>query len=508
MDAITDFTIDRHTEIERLAALDPIDYEAARIAAAQRLNLRANFLDGAVAKKRRELGIETGQDDGQGRTAKIVDTLPWHEHVEGDLVATALSASLKNYAVISEAAADAIALWVLHTWLVNKFTISPRLAVTSPTKGCGKTTILRWLSHVARRAKRAGSISPPALFRVVDKLQPTLLLDETEKFVEYNGDMHGLMNEGHCKGATVLRVLGDKLELREFAVFGALAFARNGKMPDDLEQRSIVIEMQRRRPSEEIAELREGPCDPLDRIGRMCARWADDNADAVAECDPDMGGVINRVADNWRPLFAIADTIGSDWPERIREAAAILAPRESQSIGPMLLADIKALFDDKAVDRFWSQEICDDLAAIEGRPWAEFGKAKKPITKNQLAKLLDEFHIQPDTVRQGGKTLKGYYLSQFAEAFERYLYAQVVHETSQRNNPTAASTSATFPNVTSEPNVTDRKCEKPLGDGHCYGVTVQKGHTPTCDRCGEPGELLEVYDGDEQPRLLHRSCIN
>jgi hypothetical protein len=26
------------------------------------------------------------------------------------------------------------------------------------------------------------------------------------------------------------------------------------------------------------------------------------------------------------------------------------------------------------------------------------------------------------------------------------------------------------------------------------------------DRCGEPGELLEVYDGDEQPRLLHRSC--
>src|SRR5262249_14252255 len=160
------------------------------------------------------------------------------------------------------------------------------------------------------------------------------------------------------------RVLGEKLELREFAVFGALAFARNGKMPDDLEQRSIVIEMQRRRPSEEIAELREGPCEQLDRLGRMSARWADDNADLVAGCDPDMGGVINRIADNWRPLFAIADAIGSDWPERIRDAAAILAPRESQSIGPMLLADIKALFDAKAVDRFWSQEICDDLAAI------------------------------------------------------------------------------------------------------------------------------------------------
>ena len=50
--------------------------------------------------------------------------------------------------------------------------------------------------------------------------------------------------------------------------------------------------------------------------------------------------------------------------------------------------------------------------------------------------------------------------------------------------------------------------DKPLGDGHCYGVTDQKGDAPTYDRYGEPGELLEVYDGDQQLRVLHRSCIN
>jgi hypothetical protein len=160
MDAITDLTIDRHTEIERLAALDPVDYEAARNDAAQRLNLRASFLDGAIAKKRRELGIATEQNDGQGREAKIADLLPWHQPVDGDFIAVALAAALKNYAVVSDAAADAIALWVLHTWLVNKFTVSPRLAITSPTKGCGKTTILRWLSHVARRAKRRAAFRP------------------------------------------------------------------------------------------------------------------------------------------------------------------------------------------------------------------------------------------------------------------------------------------------------------------------------------------------------------
>ncbi|MFY9839411.1 MAG: hypothetical protein WAK55_23635, partial [Xanthobacteraceae bacterium] len=122
-------------------------------------------------------------------------------------------------------------------------TTSPRLAVTSPTKGCGKTTVLRLLNLVARRPKRAGSITSSALFRVVEQFHPTIILDETEKYIEHGTDLHALLNEGHCTGGTVLRVLGDKQELREFSVFGAVAFAANGRLPDDLEQRSIVIEM-------------------------------------------------------------------------------------------------------------------------------------------------------------------------------------------------------------------------------------------------------------------------
>ena len=83
----------------------------------------------------------------------------------------------------------------------------------------------------------------------------------------------------------------------------------------------------------------------LQRIARMCARWAEDHGNEVADCDPDMGALINRDADNWRPLFTIADMIGADWPERIREAAVALTPRESESTGPMLLGDIKTMFD-------------------------------------------------------------------------------------------------------------------------------------------------------------------
>jgi len=64
--------VDRVAEIERLAALDPLVYEATRAEAAKRLRFRATALDRAVKKKRRELGLDDDgdDDDGQGRQSK------------------------------------------------------------------------------------------------------------------------------------------------------------------------------------------------------------------------------------------------------------------------------------------------------------------------------------------------------------------------------------------------------------------------------------------------------
>jgi hypothetical protein len=507
-------SIDRTVEIERLASLDPIDYEVSRSAAAGRMSIRTPVLDGLVKKKRRELGLEMAGDDvGQGRAVKIEDILPWPDDIEGDRVASGLSASLKNYVVLSEAAADAVALWVLHTWLVDDFTISPRLAITSPTKGCGKTTLLRFLTQVARRPKRAGSISPPALFRAVEQFHPTVILDETEKYIEHGSDLHALLNEGHCKGGTVLRVLGEKQELREFSVFAAVAFAANGRLPDDLEQRSIVIELQRRRANEDVAELREDRCESLQSLARMCARWADDSVSIIRSHDPDMGGLINRVADNWRPLFAIADAIGSDWPVRARQAAASLMPREVESIGPMLLDDIKSVFDDRATDRLSSADVCEALNAMEGKPWGDW--KGKSLTPNQLARLLKPFGIATNTtIRVGSKTAKGYHRHQFEKLWQRYLAAKGVPERSQGNNADEMGTSCTFQKVTEKSDVTFQTSEKPPSNGHCYRVTDENGVGPgfgtgvtrKCAQCGKDDAEIEAYYGEASAWLHRGTC--
>jgi Protein of unknown function (DUF3631) len=142
-------------------------------------------------------------------------------------------------------------------------------------------------------------------FALLNSFSPQFCSTRLKNISSNGSDLHALLNEGHAKGGTILRVLGDKLELREFSIFGAVAFARNGSLPDDLEQRSIVIEMQRRRSDEPLSELREDRCESLRNTARMCARWADDCD--LGDYDPNMGDLINRVADNWRSLFAIAD---------------------------------------------------------------------------------------------------------------------------------------------------------------------------------------------------------
>src|SRR5262249_27286818 len=119
----------------------------------------------------------------------------------------------------------------------------------------------------------------------------------------------------------------------------------------------------------------------------------DDVSDDVAGHDPDMAGLINRDADNWRSLFAIAELIGSDWPERAREAAAALTLKDSESIGPMLLGDIKAAFDEQAVDRLSSVDVCAALNNMEGKPWGDW--KGKELTPNQLARLPKPFALPP-----------------------------------------------------------------------------------------------------------------
>ncbi len=410
-------------EIERLAKLERLAYDRERKNAANRLKIRVGLLDRLVDAKR-------GQpyDEGkQGHALNLAEPEAWPDPVDGAKLLDDVAAIIGRHVVMSDHAADAAALWVLHTHLVQNFAVSPRLAITSPEKGCGKTTLLDVLSHLVARPLLTANTTAAATFRIVAMKQPTLLIDEADTFLADNNELRGILNSGHRQGGSVIRIVGDDLEPRAFATYSACAIALIGKLPATLADRSVTIELRRRRPDEAIETFRFDRTGRLDDLARQASRWAIDDFSLVRGADPKMPeGVHNRAADNWRPLLAIADAVGGQWPERARRAArSAAAARQDNddSARLMLLVDVQAIFNQRGMDRLPSADIIEALTAMENRPWAEF-RSGKPISPIGLARLLSAYKISPGTIRTENGTPKGYYLADFQDAFDRYLLSK------------------------------------------------------------------------------------
>ena len=316
---------------------------------------------------------------------------PWPQPVDGAELLDEIASGIRRYVVLDAAAADAVALWCVGTHAFDCFTIFPRLIATSPEPRCGKTTLLDAIERLVPRPLAAANITAPALFRTIEAARPTLLLDEADTFAKDNEDLRGILNSGHRRNGMVIRIVecGKDYEPRQFSTWAPVALASIGSLPATMMDRSIIVALRRRRPDEPVESLRLDRPNGLDRLARMAARWAADHLDVLRDADPAMPeSVFNRAADNWRPLLAIADAAGGDWPERARNAAvAFAAEYTDESRRVQLLADIADAFEAKKTDRLSSDDLTAHLVGLEDRPWAEWSKGR-PLSKNQLARLV------------------------------------------------------------------------------------------------------------------------
>jgi hypothetical protein len=410
-------------------------------------------------------------------------------------------AAIRLYVILPANSAETLALWATHTHCFDCFVHSPRAAITSPEKRCGKTTALDVLGKLVARPLSTANATASVIFRIIELAAPTLLIDEADTFLKDNEDLRGILNSGHRKGGQSLRVVGDNHEPRQFSTWAPLAIAIIGRLPGTLEDRSVVIPMRRRKPTEKVKLFRSDRAGDLEVLARKMARWAKDHERQLATSDPNVGDLLNRIADNWRPLFAIADAAGGHWPKRVREIADA-ADRASgdQSLSILLLQDIHWVFDgrpevenDRVVlrgtktDRISSDELVSQLVAIADRPWGEWGRSGKPITQNRLARLLDKFGIEPSGIRIGSQTPRGYYRSAFEDAFSSYLPNETAkpNETATLQQPNNDGHFCDFQSATPKENVAVEKAHKPNNDGHCCTVAV--GFDFSGDRGGEEG---------------------
>lgn len=355
----------------------------------------------------------------------LEETEPWSEEVDGAELLDDIKAAIERFCVLPDACAEAITLWVAFAWCHEAFSVSPILNLTSPTKRCGKSTALRAISRLVPRPLVAANISTASLFRAVEEFSPTLLVDEVDTFLNNNEEIRGIINAGHEReGAVVIRCEGDENKPRLFRVWCPKLISGIGTRPDTILDRSITIELRRKTNSEKTERLLAGTVEPFNTLRRKLARWSKDNIESLKMAEPENPKELNdRAADNWRSLLSIAEHAGGHWKLLSRRASLILSGNDSEeeSVGILLLEDIREFFYEEGSDKIESAELAKFLETLEHRPWPEWRNVK-PISPNGIARLLKHFNIRPKTIRLDcGRTAKGYLAELFKDAFDRYL---------------------------------------------------------------------------------------
>jgi hypothetical protein len=415
-------TEEQQTEIARLAALPSVQYDQQRIEAAKQLGIRVGTLDQLVDC------VRPRRDDvvGQGTPLSFAAIVPYPEPVDGEKLIADMEAAIRKHVVLSEQQALAVALWILHAHALEFAEHSPRLHVPSPAPRCGKTTLLNTIAAMVPKPIHTENITTSALFRIIEMVQPTLLMDEADIFLKDNEDMRGLLNAGHSRSGQVIRTVGEDFEPRAFKVWGPVVVAGIGRIPATIEDRSITIALRRRLPDEKIDRLRTNRTGHLDVLLRRAARWVADHRTTLTDADPALPDNLgDREQDNWRPLVAISDAISPSLGGRVRAAAVKIAEEEvdDDNAAIMALADVAAIFETTGMEKLSSHDLITALNNMEDRPWPEW-KRGQPMTKNSLARLLKPFSIHPKQMRfapKPAKTMKGYEAAPIKEAKGRYV---------------------------------------------------------------------------------------
>jgi hypothetical protein len=381
----------------------------------------------------------------------------------------------------------AVTLWAAHTHLAAGFESTPRLALLSPEKQCGKSRVLELLALLCAGAETLSDASPAYLYRRIGAGPVTVLLDEADaiwkrgKADETAEALRSIVNAGHRKSATVGRVemYGQTANLKRFPVYAPAAIAGIGNLPDTIMDRAVVVRMRRRAPGERIRDYRERTTRPEgDALRELLAKWAVDVADYIGDPWPSMPpGVADRAADVWEPLLMTADLAGGDWPKRAAEACTAFvtgARDDTASTGTRLLADLRDVF--ASADALFTQTILDRLHALGESPWADWSYGK-PFSARDLADLLKQHQVKSRQLRIGEDSRKGYRRTDLAEVWARYLPPPGAETSETSETPLASNVSAV--SAVSPPRQACAVCGDPLDPGlAAAGDTTH----PTCCR--------------------------
>jgi hypothetical protein len=346
-----------------------------------------------------------------------------------DTVLSLVCGAFKTYLAVNSHEYVALALWAMHTHVYDRYMVTPRLLLTSPVRDCGKSVGLDVLSRLVARPELSDNITAAAVYDTIYRLTCTLLMDEFDnQELSAKAALRAVLNAGYRHGRKIHRGVGKNR--RAYRVFAPIAIAAIGTLSLPLMSRSIVIRMQRNDRWRELRRFDVNDTGALDRVYVQTRDWA-----RYVKLNPDPqlpSELVDRLADNWRPLIAIADCFGAEWG-RIARATAVFFARDhrEEDVPVLLLRSIREVLDALDVDRITGRALLEALNRLEDAGWSEFTgvRGDRPphkLRNSELRAMLRMFGIESRSVwgvglrKPGDSSAKGYYRADFEAAWRAY----------------------------------------------------------------------------------------
>lgn len=156
---------------------------------------------------------------------------------------------INKYLEVSEFMQEVAPYYVLLTWIYDNFHELPYLRVLGDY-GMGKSRFLKVVGSICYKPMfTIGAISDASVFRFIDEIQGTLIIDEADiKYSNSENTLIQILNSGYQKGFPIYRCLDGKgnFDVVPFRLFGPKILA--GRHPFDdtaLESRCLVEKMGR-----------------------------------------------------------------------------------------------------------------------------------------------------------------------------------------------------------------------------------------------------------------------
>ena len=213
----------------------------------------ATFTDGKVAYveavtfNKEDIYPLDAKNDIVSKNVVLLPSLATEYGTEAELIQE-IQTFIHKYLDITPMFERIAAYYAMFSWLFDRFNELPYLRAIGDF-GSGKTRFLQVIGSVCYRPIfTGGATTPSPIFRILNELKGTLVLDEADfKSSEMSDDIVKILNSGYQKGIAVLRSEGKGVfEVKAYDVFSPKVIATRETFNDKaLESRFLVEEMGR-----------------------------------------------------------------------------------------------------------------------------------------------------------------------------------------------------------------------------------------------------------------------